>query len=96
MASLSACILYIVHKIEYSISLCSKNYQIGQITDKQVNENVWENVFQGKLTYVHFNKGEEMAPTLSGQGGTLLVRRLPTADPKYASHVSFIQNVFVF
>jgi len=81
MASLSTWLRYIVHKIEYSISLSSKNYQIGQITDKQVNENVWKNVFQGKLTYVHFNKGEEMAPTLSGQGGTLLVRRLPTADP---------------
>lgn len=82
MASLSTWLRYIAHKIEYSISLSSKNYQIGQITDKQVNENVWKNVFQGKLTYVHFNKGEEMSPTLSGQGGSLLVRRLPTADPR--------------
>jgi hypothetical protein len=73
-----------------------QNYQIGQITDKQVNENVWKNVFQGKLTYVHFNKGEEMAPTLSGQGGTLLVRRLPTADPKYASHMYLSYKMLSF
>lgn len=42
---------------------------------------VWKNLFQGKLTYLHWNKGEEMAPTIGPQGGTLLVRKLPAADP---------------
>ncbi|CAI9107624.1 OLC1v1007025C6 [Oldenlandia corymbosa var. corymbosa] len=41
---------------------------------------VWKNFFQGKLTYVHWTKGEEMAPTIGPQGGTLLVRRLISPD----------------
>ncbi|KAB1223751.1 Mitochondrial inner membrane protease subunit 1 [Morella rubra] len=42
---------------------------------------MWKNLLQGKLTYLHWNKGEEMAPTIGTQGGTLLVRKLPAADP---------------
>lgn len=56
-----------------------QNYKIGQITDREVNDAVWKTFFHGKLTYLHWNKGEEMAPTISG--GTLLVRKLPLADP---------------
>lgn len=43
---------------------------------------VWKSFFQGKLTYLHWNKGEAMAPTIAEKGGTLLVRKLPAADPK--------------
>ncbi|OVA02392.1 Peptidase S26A [Macleaya cordata] len=79
MVSLSTWFRYIAHKFEYSVSLSWKSYKIGQISDRQVNDAVWKNVFQGKLTYLHWNKGQEMAPTIGEQGGTLLVRKL--ADP---------------
>lgn len=58
-----------------------QSYKRGQITDREVGDAVWKNLFQGKLTYLHWNKGEEMAPTIGSQGGTLLVRKLPAADP---------------
>ncbi|GMH20886.1 hypothetical protein Nepgr_022728 [Nepenthes gracilis] len=81
MASLSTWFRYIVHKLEYSVSLSWKNYKGGQIGDREVGHVVWKNLFQGKLTYLHWNKGEEMAPTIGSQGGTLLVRKIPAADP---------------
>ena len=43
---------------------------------------IMKNFFQGKLTFLHFNKGEEMAPTIGSQGGTLLVRKIPVPDAK--------------
>ncbi|XP_030934855.1 uncharacterized protein LOC126698459 isoform X1 [Quercus robur] len=81
MVSLSTWFRYIAHKLEYSVSLTWKSYQRGQITDREMGDAVWKNLFQGKLTYLHWNKGEEMAPTIGPQGGTLLVRKLPAADP---------------
>lgn len=81
MVSLPTWFRYIAHKLEYSVSLSWKSYKRGQIADTEVGDAVWKNLFQGKLTYLHWNKGEEMAPTVGGQGGTLLVRKLPAADP---------------
>ncbi|TKY52743.1 Mitochondrial inner membrane protease subunit 1 [Spatholobus suberectus] len=80
MVSLSTWFRYIAHKLEYSVSLSWKNYKGGQITDREVGDVVWKNFFQGKLTYFHWNKGEEMTPTIDGKAVTL-VRKLPTADP---------------
>lgn len=60
-----------------------QSYKGGQINDRQLQDAVWKNVFQGKLTYLlHWNKGEAMAPTIGEQGGTLLVRKIPVADPQ--------------
>ncbi|XP_057965625.1 mitochondrial ATP-independent inner membrane protease subunit 2-like isoform X2 [Malania oleifera] len=81
MVSLSTWCRYIAHKLEYSVSLSWKSYKRGQITDREVGDVVWKNVFQGKLTFMHWNKGEEMAPAIGGQGGTLLVRKIPAANP---------------
>ncbi|KAA8543374.1 hypothetical protein F0562_021131 [Nyssa sinensis] len=81
MVSLSTWLRYIAHKLEYSVSLSWKSYTRGQIADREVGDAVWKNLFQGKLTYLHWNKGEEMAPTIAGQGGALLVRKIPAADP---------------
>ncbi|PON81742.1 Peptidase S26A, signal peptidase I [Trema orientale] len=89
MVSLSTWVRYIAHKFEYSVALSWKNYKRGQITDKQVGDAVWKNLLQGRLTYLHWNKGEEMAPTIGG--GTLLVRKLPASDP---AHV-FVGDVVV-
>ncbi|XP_042517946.1 uncharacterized protein LOC122091840 [Macadamia integrifolia] len=81
MVSLSTWFRYIAYKFEYSVSLSWKSYKIGQITDRDLGDTIWKNLFQGKLTYLHGNKGEEMAPSIGKQGGALLVRKLPTTDP---------------
>ncbi|KAA8550747.1 hypothetical protein F0562_002431 [Nyssa sinensis] len=81
MVSLSTWVRYIAHKLEYSVSLSWKSYKRGQITDREVGDAVWKNLLQGRLTYLHWNKGEEMVPAIAGQGGTLLVRKIPAADP---------------
>lgn len=59
-----------------------QSYKRGQISETEVGDAIWKTLFQGKLTFLHWNKGEEMAPTIAGQGGTLLVRKIPAADPK--------------
>ncbi|XVE77923.1 hypothetical protein DITRI_Ditri13aG0103300 [Diplodiscus trichospermus] len=92
MVSLSTWCRYIVHKLEYSFSLGWKSYKRGQISDRELQDAVWKNVFQGKLTYLHWNKGEAMAPTTGEQGGTLLVRKIPAADPTRV----FVGDVVVF
>ncbi|KAK3193534.1 hypothetical protein Dsin_024844 [Dipteronia sinensis] len=81
MVSLSTWFRYLGHKLEYSVSLSWKSYTRGQISDIELRDSVWKYVFQGKLTYLHWNKGEQMAPVIGGQGGTLLVRKIPAADP---------------
>ncbi|KAH7577678.1 hypothetical protein ACOSQ2_001338 [Xanthoceras sorbifolium] len=81
MVSLSTWFRYLGHKLEYSLSLSLKNYSRGQINDIELRDSVWKYVFQGKLTYLHWNKGGEMAPVIGEQGGTLLVRKIPAADP---------------
>ncbi|KAL4337077.1 hypothetical protein AHAS_Ahas12G0074100 [Arachis hypogaea] len=91
MVSLSTWVRYFAHKLEYSVSLSWKNYKGGHITDREVGDVVWKNFFQGKLTYTHWNKGEEMAPTIAGKAATLLVRKLPNPDP---THV-FVGDVVV-
>ncbi|XP_061341707.1 mitochondrial ATP-independent inner membrane protease subunit 2-like [Gastrolobium bilobum] len=92
MVSLSTWFRYVAHKFEYSVSLGLKNYEGGQFTNRELlRDFVGKNFFQGKLTYLHWNKGEEMAPTIAGKGETLLVRKLPTADP---AHV-FVGDVVI-
>ncbi|KAA3459348.1 mitochondrial inner membrane protease subunit 2-like [Gossypium australe] len=58
-----------------------QSYKRGLISDRELYDTVWKNVFQGKLTYLHWNKGEAMAPTIGEQASTLLVRKIPIADP---------------
>lgn len=59
-----------------------QSYTRGQINDIELRDSVWKYLFQGKLTYLYGNKGDQMAPVMGGLGGTLLVRKLPAADPK--------------
>ncbi|XP_077228844.1 mitochondrial ATP-independent inner membrane protease subunit 2-like [Tasmannia lanceolata] len=64
---------YIGQKLEYSLSVTHERNTVGQI---------WKNVIQDKLTaYLNLNRAEKMAPTIIEQGRTLLVRKLPFADP---------------
>lgn len=58
-----------------------QNYKGGYITDAQLGDAIWKNLFQGKLTYLHSNRGEVMASGVSTLGDTLLVRRIPHVNP---------------
>ncbi|KAL8138933.1 hypothetical protein V2J09_004934 [Rumex salicifolius] len=71
---------YLAHKFVYSASLSYKNYTGGHISDAQVGDSIWRNLLQGKLTYLHRYKGQEMAPLVGSEGGTFLVRKIPNAD----------------
>ncbi|XP_019161434.1 PREDICTED: uncharacterized protein LOC109158067 [Ipomoea nil] len=82
MVSTSTWIRYLANKAEYAYHLCWKNYTAGNITEREAGDAIFKHFFQGKLTFVHFNKGgEEMAPTVGAQGGTLLVRKIPMPNP---------------
>ena len=59
-----------------------QSYKGGQITDREVGDAVWKNLLQARMTFLHWNKGEQMAPTIGSQGETLLVRKIPVADTK--------------
>ena len=61
---------------------------MGQITETQVGDIVWKNLFQGKLTYLHWNKGQQMVPTIV-EDGPVLVRKLPAVDPMYVIPLSY-------
>lgn len=91
MVSLSTWFRYVAHKFEYSLTASWKCYKGGKISQGEVGDVVWKNLLQGKMTFLHWIKGEEMAPTIGSQGGTLLVRKIPVPDP---SHV-FVGDVVV-
>ncbi|KAH6755423.1 Peptidase S24/S26A/S26B/S26C family protein [Perilla frutescens var. hirtella] len=59
----------------------AKSYLRGQIADKEILDTIWKNFLHGRLTFLHWNKGEEMDPTVGTQGGTLLVRKIPAPNP---------------
>ncbi|WOH01777.1 hypothetical protein DCAR_0521162 [Daucus carota subsp. sativus] len=82
---------YLANRMEYSVALSWKGYNGGHITETEVGDAIWKNFFHGKLTYMHRNNGQEMAPTISEEGGTLLVRKLPISDPTYV----FVGDVVV-
>ncbi|KAL6564474.1 Mitochondrial ATP-independent inner membrane protease subunit 2 [Orobanche minor] len=81
MVGFSTWFRYISTKFEYSVSLSKKTYIQGQIADAEILDTIWRNLFHGKLTFLHWNKGEEMNPMIDSHGGTLLVRKIPAADP---------------
>ncbi|PWA77504.1 peptidase S24/S26A/S26B/S26C family protein [Artemisia annua] len=80
MVSHTTWLRYLARRFEYSLANAAKSYQHGKITNTEVGDNVWKTFFQGKLTFLHWNKGEEMVPTIAAEGGTLLVRKIPAAD----------------
>jgi hypothetical protein len=57
-----------------------QRYNVGQINAKELSDAIWKNFIQGRLTFAHWTKGEDMAPTIS-DGGTLLIRKLPFPTP---------------
>ncbi|XP_010522150.1 PREDICTED: uncharacterized protein LOC104800868 [Tarenaya hassleriana] len=87
MASIPTWVRYLAHKLEYSITLSAKSYRKEKISDREFLGIVCKNLFHGKLTYLHWDKGLEMAPTLATHGNTLLVRKLPILDANHARYV---------
>ncbi|XP_047324445.1 uncharacterized protein LOC124927973 [Impatiens glandulifera] len=84
MVSLSTWFRYVANKLEYSVSITSKGYRQGQIAKTEYGDSIWKNLLQGRLTYLHWNKGgEEMTPTITEQGATLLVRKIPIPNPTH-------------
>lgn len=81
MVSLSTWVRYAAKKFQYSVGLSIKKYNVGQINAKEFSDALWKNFFQGKITFLHWNKGEEMEPTIAGKGGTVLVRKVPYPIP---------------
>ncbi|KAL4190317.1 hypothetical protein AMTRI_Chr07g24110 [Amborella trichopoda] len=82
MVSISTLCRYLAHRLEYSVALSWKKYKVGQIRNDQVSDSMIKNLLQVKLTtYLHWKHGEEMAPTITGKEGTLLVRKLPYPEP---------------
>lgn len=75
MVALSTWLRYAVIKFEYSVYISWKNYHMGQINAKQFNDSVWKGFFQGKLTFLHWQRGREMEPTIPEEGN-LLVRKM--------------------
>ncbi|KAL6502902.1 Mitochondrial ATP-independent inner membrane protease subunit 2 [Orobanche minor] len=81
MASPSIWFRYFASKLQYSISLTQKTYGGDHVMSGNRLDTILKTIFIGKLTFLHGNKGEEMAPTIGTHGGTLLVRKIPDPDP---------------
>lgn len=80
MVSLPTWCRYFKQKLAYSVAYTVKSQQKGHISEAQMLDSVWKNLLQGKLTYLHWYKGEEMAPAITGEG-QLLVRKIPRPSP---------------
>ncbi|KAL4190316.1 hypothetical protein AMTRI_Chr07g24100 [Amborella trichopoda] len=82
MVSFSHFFRYLAHRLEYSAAISWKKYKVGEIRDDQIGDSLIKNLFQDKLTtYMHWKQGEEMASTIAGKEGTLLVRKIPLPRP---------------
>ncbi|KAG2713618.1 hypothetical protein I3760_04G185500 [Carya illinoinensis] len=60
-----------------------QRFERGQVTSGEAIDAILKNFFLGKLTYLYWTRGEEMAPTIGAPRGTVLVRKLLAADPKH-------------
>lgn len=58
-------------------------YLQGTLKEDEVIEAIRKTYTQ-RLTFLHWNKGEEMEPIIGTKGGTLLVRKIPEPNPMYA------------
>ncbi|XP_057781447.1 mitochondrial ATP-independent inner membrane protease subunit 2-like [Salvia miltiorrhiza] len=77
-SSLSTWLRYVTTKVVYSFSLYQKTH--GRV-DAKCFDTIVKTILVGKVTFLHQNKAEEVAPTIGTEAGTFLVRRIPYADP---------------
>ncbi|TKY62356.1 Mitochondrial inner membrane protease subunit 1 [Spatholobus suberectus] len=66
-------------------SLSLKSYKGHQLTDTARSDFIYKSILLRKLTYLYRNEGDQVTPASIGKGETLLVRKLPIADPKHVS-----------
>uniref|UniRef100_A0A7N0TP53 Peptidase S26 domain-containing protein n=1 Tax=Kalanchoe fedtschenkoi TaxID=63787 RepID=A0A7N0TP53_KALFE len=85
MVSPATWLRYLVQKFDHSIAIGLKGYKATKVVDKSLGDAMAAHFLRGKLTECFWNKGKEMLPTIGEEGGTLLVRKLPVADPTYVS-----------
>lgn len=69
---------YMASKLEYSLDVAQAAYVRGHIADRGLYfETIWKNFVHGRLTFLHWNKGQEIQPECGAEGVTLLVRKIP-------------------
>lgn len=85
-------IRYLYTKVGNSLSISFKSYKDGQISGKEFQNRMWRNIFHEKLTFTSAVKGEEMEPTFSNEGETLLVCKIPSPS----SRSVFVGDVILF
>lgn len=83
MASISTWFRYMAHKLEYSLTLSLKSHRREKLSDRELIQIIFKNLFHGKITYLHSGKGPEMSPTMAAHENTLLVRKIPIANTRY-------------
>lgn len=83
MASISTWFRYMAHKLEYSLTLSLKSHRREKLSDRELIQIIFKNLFHGKITYLHSGKGVEMSPTMAAHENTLLVRKIPIANTRY-------------
>jgi len=83
MASISTWFRYMAHKLEYSLALSVKSHRREKLSDRELIQIVCKNLFHGKVTYLHSDKGPEMSPTMGAHENTLLVRKIPIANRRF-------------
>ncbi|KAF3545716.1 hypothetical protein DY000_02001637 [Brassica cretica] len=76
MASISTWFRYMAHKLEYSLTLSLKSHRREKLSDRELIQIIFKNLFHGKITYLHSGKGPEMSPTMAAHENTLLVLAL--------------------
>ncbi|KEH42520.1 putative peptidase S24/S26A/S26B/S26C, peptidase S24/S26, beta-ribbon domain-containing protein [Medicago truncatula] len=85
---------YLASKAQYASSLALKNRIGGHVKENEVATFIFKHFCHGRMTFLHRNKGEEMAPAIAGKGAILLVRRLPIPDLRrlYIGDVVVLKN----
>ncbi|KAL1190663.1 Mitochondrial ATP-independent inner membrane protease subunit 2 [Cardamine amara subsp. amara] len=92
MASISTWVRYMAHKFEYSLTLSLKSHGRKKLSNQELFHIVFKNLFYGKITFLHSDKGPEMSPTMTPHDNTLLIRKIPMADSK----IVFIGDAVLF
>ncbi|EOA27902.1 hypothetical protein CARUB_v10024076mg [Capsella rubella] len=83
MASISTWFRYMAHKLEYSLTLSLKSHRREKLSDRELIQIVFKNLFYGKISFLHSDKVPEMSPTMTAKENTLLIRKIPIANTRF-------------
>ena len=65
-----------------SSKLHLQSHRREKLSDRELIQIIFKNLFHGKITYLHSGKGVEMSPTMAAHENTLLVRKIPIANTR--------------